>query len=291
MKGQALRWSKADRQALAQFSGSEIVRLVDWYRANVGSVPAELVFAAGTLPARPAPSANRRRVVPAERAAAIAAFADAALVPPFTWSAAIRFYFDSTGRAVSWKLVKETRDVVRVAGENEARRQSERLVAGEITIGQWQAAMADIVKMGHGSAAMLTMGGWAGLEAETWEDVAAGIDFQLEYLDGFAQALQEESYPIDGRFWQRIVQYPRSLTKAWWHLTGQEMFKRGYDLEMNVLGGTENCEDCLEQSYMGWVRQGELIDIGDRQCLNFCSCEIQYASSFSGATWKDELID
>jgi len=287
MKGRARRWAAADRTRLARFDGQEIVRLTEWYTANVPGAPAWLIHASGALPGTPAPAANRGG--PSVADDALAAFAEQALVPPFTWSDATRFYFDVNGRGVSWSLVNGARDTARLALEAEARLQSERMVAGEITIGQWQEAMAETVKMGHGTAAMLVLGGWAALEASDWAEVEVGIDFQLEYLDGFAQALESAEYPVDGLFWQRVGQYPKSLRKAWWHLTGSEMFKRGYDMEMNILGGAENCEDCLWMSELGWQPQGELIDIGDRQCLNACSCEIQYRSSFTGKTWQNEI--
>lgn len=291
MKGRAEGWTSADRAGLSVFDGRAIVAVVDWYQSVVPAPASELILASGSLPSRPA---TLQRVPPASGSArdlALAAFAEGDRTPPFTWSESLRFYFDSGGRSVSWSLVKDARDRILSAADAEARAVTKRLVDGKVTIGKWQTEIASIIKLAHGAAASLTLGGWAALDTTDWGKVSGELDFQYIYLDGFASELEDEAYPIDGRFWVRVGQYPRSLRKTWWRLTGDELIKKGYDLEMNILGGTENCEECLEQSYMGWVRQGTLIDIGERQCLNYCSCEIQYASSFTGETWKDELID
>lgn len=290
MKGHAARWSPSEISAQARFDGSAVVAVVDWYRTVVSGPAADLILASGNLPTVAVFSeSNAQPPSNDARLAALSLFASRALQPPFTWSEPLRFYLDASSLPVPWSLVRLARDSVQKAAVSEAQAVSQGLVSGKVPIGKWQSEMASITKMAHGSAACLTLGGWSSVDQMDWLRVSSGLEFQLGYLDGFAQALEKDTFPVDGHFWSRVSQYPRSLRKTWFSLTGLEMVKRGYDLEMNLLGGTESCEECLEMSDLGWVRQGTLIDIGSRQCLNFCDCEIQYASSFTGATWQDEL--
>ncbi len=293
MKGHAAGWTQADREGLAKFDGRAIVEVVDWYRSVVPAPASELILASGALPSRPAVMERRQSVVPrSKRENALLVFASQDRSAPFTWSRALHFYFDATGLSVAWSLVKDARDRLRMAAEREVLEVSQRLANGKTTISKWQNDVANSMKMAHGATAALALGGWAALSSLDWEQVSIELENQFGYLDGFAVDLEREDYPADGRFFARASQYPNSSRRTWAKLMGLAMVGLGYDLEANLLtGGAENCDECLEMTAWGWVPHGTLIDIGSRQCLNNCACEIAYASRLTGRTWNDETTD
>lgn len=291
MKGHAEGWTSADRAGLAVFDGRAIVSVADWYRSVVPAPASELILASGALPSRPA---TLQRIPLASRSVrdrALAVFAEGDRTPPFSWSRSLHFYFDALGLSVAWSLVREARDKLRMAAEQEVFDVSTRLAAGKTTIGKWQKDVANSMKMAHGATAALALGGWAALSSLDWEQVSIELENQLDYLDGFASDLEREDYPANGRFYGRASQYPRSSRRTWAKLMGLAMVGLGYDLEANLLSGAENCDECLEMTAWGWVPHGTLIDIGSRQCLNNCACEIAYASRLTGKTWNDETAD
>jgi hypothetical protein len=289
MKGRAAHWSPAEIAALARFDGRSIVSVVEWYSTVVSGHAGRLVFAAGGLPSVAVAARIPSSRSESRRVSALIALAERAVSPPFTWSEPLRFYIDANSLPVPWSLVRQARDMAVDAAVEEARIASQSLVGNKIPVSKWQAEVANSMKMAHGAAACLTLGGWSAVDAEDWLRIEPELVFQLRYLDRFAQSLEYGDVPVDGRFWARVKQYPRSARKTWFKLTGLEMIKRGYDMEMNLLGGTESCDECIEMSELGWVPQGTLVQPGERDCLNFCACELQYASSFTGQTWRDEL--
>lgn len=287
MNGAFTAWSPDEERVLAQYDGTAVVAVVDWYKAAVTGPARALIDASGSLPSQAAAFAWNASPA-ATRQSALQRLASRALKPPFAWSEASRFYLDAEGKAVSWELVRSVHRNLQTQARSQATALSENLLAGRIPLAQWQSDMARLVKLAHGAAACLVLGGWSAVQVDDWSRVSAQVAGQLPFLQGFAMQLQM-GLPIDGRFWARLAQYPLSMKRTWHSLTGLEMLKRGYDLEINILGGTESCDECLEMAELEWVPQGTLIEIGDRQCLNYCDCEIHYASSLTGAQWQDEL--
>jgi hypothetical protein len=57
---------------------------------------------------------------------------------------------------------------------------------------------------------------------------------------------------------------------------------RVFDQEHLELGEAEHCDECLEDSAMGFVPIGSLRSIGDRLCLTNCHCRLVYRNGPDG---------
>jgi hypothetical protein len=53
----------------------------------------------------------------------------------------------------------------------------------------------------------------------------------------------------------------------------------GYDEERSIRHASDSCEGCIREERRGWVAIGELVPIGDRNCLTRCRCEIERRKS------------
>jgi len=196
-------------------------------------------------------------------------------VATYIWSPASGRYHDQdTGRFVSNLAINQAVDSVIAQAATHLAGLTQQLQSGAITLADWQAGMAQEIKLLHTGAAALGRGGWQQMSASDWGWTGQRIKQQYQYLTNFAHDIATGKQAMDGRLIARAMMYAdatRSTQKEMQRRTGM---LRGNLEERNVLGAAEHCAGCLSASGMGWVPIGTLPPIGARQCRSRCRCSI-----------------
>jgi hypothetical protein len=113
---------------------------------------------------------------------------------PWVWSAALHNYRNTrTGRSMGVPEMLTLRDQYIVAKQGMASQLAMRLAQGDMTVGQWQAAMRADIKstiideyaLGHGGRKTMTQAEWGRVSGLCRE--------QYRYLDGFARAVADDT--------------------------------------------------------------------------------------------------
>lgn len=196
---------------------------------------------------------------------------------PYQWSEAEQRYFYPSGRPVPPAIINRALERVIQQGANNMRAATEQLQAGSISLAQWQARMADEIKLLHTGAAALGRGGWQQMGYSDWGWTGQIIRGQYAYLRQFAQDIATGHAPMDGRLVQRAAMYAsgaRGTQRAMQRRMAQFF---GKAQELNVLGAADrHCAACLACTSQGWVPIGTLPPIGSRTCLSNCKCTMRY---------------
>jgi len=197
----------------------------------------------------------------------------------FAYSEETRRFLDSTGESVEDRVVRSALDEAIKEAQEEVAELTVRLQEGELSLAEWQQSMARSVKDAHLNAGSLVKGGFDNLDQRDFGQIGGRIRDELEYLQGFADDIEDGTQPIDGSAIRRAKMYPGKARKTHHKIHRREMQKIGYNQERNVLGIAEHCSECLELSNRGdngWVPNGTLTPIGDRICLSNCKCTVEY---------------
>lgn len=201
----------------------------------------------------------------------------------FVWDLERRRYrFARTGRLVLSRRVREAVDVVIRWGDWRVESATRMLLDGRLSLAEWQAAMARQIKLLHTAQAVAARGGWGSLTQTDWGYISGVLDTQLRYLERFALQIEAGEQPLTTGIISRAMQYARMSRATYEWLTGVTAREAGQDVEWNILGEADHCDDCLEQSARGPVPVGSLVPVGARQCLANCACELAYGRREAG---------
>lgn len=195
---------------------------------------------------------------------------------PWIWSVAARRYRNPlTGRFIGQTEMLALRDTYTAAQQTNAAGLAQRLIQGDISLGDWQRLMRADVKDSFISQYVLGHGGRGSMTQADWGRLGAMIKEQYRYLDGFAAAIGDGQL-TEAQIAARAQMYHGSSTQA---------FERGsvlsmgapdlpaypgdgstqclsncrchWDVRKTVEGwdaywildsGAENCPDCLERA-------------------------------------------
>lgn len=197
----------------------------------------------------------------------------------FTYSRETKRFVDAAGEGVEDRVVRSALDEALEEAADEVAKLTTRLADGEMSLARWQQSMARHVKDAHLNAGALTKGGWDELTQRDFGQIGGRIREELEYLQGFAEDIEDGAQALDGSAIRRARMYPKKARKTHHKLHRREMQKIGYNQEKNVLGIAEHCSECIELTTRGdngWVPNGTLTPIGDRICLSNCRCSVKY---------------
>jgi hypothetical protein len=202
--------------------------------------------------------------------------------PSYTFDAALqRYRSKSTGRLVSTAAIRRS---LEVALDNEARRArslAEQLRNREISLLEWQVQMRSTVKNVQLFSAALAKGGWAQLDQSDFGRVGQRVRFHYEKLDGFVQDI-EAGIPFDGRYLNRAELYAKAATPTYHAVRETALADKGFDQVRSILHPAEHCEDCIREEAKGWQPIGEMLPIGDRECMVNDQCSVRYRNSVTG---------
>lgn len=195
--------------------------------------------------------------------------------PRFTYDTNTGRYRSSNGRFVDQRRVRRWLEERVTASQSRVVALGDRLKTGQLSVDAWSTAMRRELKNLHGMSAMAAKGGRRSMTPADWGRTGARLKFQYQKLDAFAQQIAA-GLPLDGRFGRRVVMYANASRRTYHESQRETMETVGFLLERNVLTPADHCDGCLRETARGWVPIGDLVPIGERQCLTSCRCEVEY---------------
>lgn len=193
----------------------------------------------------------------------------------FKWDPSTGQYRRPNGRFVPRTEIRAVLDKAIDSGSSRIRDLGIALRDGRITQRAWAVEMKTTMKSMHLYSGAAAKGGWAQLTNAELGKIGAQLKDQYKYLDKFSAQLRT-GLPLDGRFLSRVELYAEASRGTYMAIEEREMELLGREEYRNLLGAADHCDDCLDQTARGWVKIGELIEVGDRQCLSRCRCVFEY---------------
>lgn len=202
--------------------------------------------------------------------------------PLFTWDRLALRYRDSGGRFVSRREVRQALDDTLRSLRHEMRGITQDMRAGKLTVGEWHVAMRDAVKDVHLFSAALAKGGWDQLTQADYGRVGQIVRGQYGYLSDFAIGMAFGNVPTDGRVLVRTDLYFEAGRGTFHAIEDASIDETEFDQERSVLHPADHCDECIEEAEAGWQPRGQMVPIGQRQCMSRCRCTKQYRNSQTG---------
>ena len=183
----------------------------------------------------------------------------------------------ATGRYVKAEQVRAGLDTALQRSQNEIMRVSRELQAGNMSVAEWQVAMAREMRDAHTASAALAKGGWAQMTARDWGKLGPAMKDQYGYLANFGQQIVDGEQRLDTLgFLSRANMYAQAARGTYHAFETAAMSERGMTEVKSVLGMAEHCGQCIGEAARDWVPIGEEVPIGERQCLTHCHCSLQF---------------
>jgi hypothetical protein len=193
----------------------------------------------------------------------------------YKWNDTAGRYRGPDGRFISFSRVRFVLDDVIDGNERDMVNLAMSLREGRITVTEFQRQMRGYLKDIHVSSGALAKGGWAQLSHADLGRIGVRVKEQYKYLDNFAGELARADV-FDGNLVRRTRLYAQSGRITYHRIQREEMRKRGYTEEKNVLAQVEHCKECVAEAKRGWVPIGTLSLIGTRICKSNDRCYIEY---------------
>jgi hypothetical protein len=194
----------------------------------------------------------------------------------YTFDLATGRYVDPAGRPVAPAAVRATAEALQSRTLDEVAVLSQRLTAGDLAPAAWERQMATTLRDAHLTAAALAVGGWRQLPAYQ-DELTDRLTGEFTYLAGFRAALPELS---DAQVAARGTLYAQGVWATYQQMRGALADQSGMDEERNVTDpAAESCGECDALERDDWVDLGTLPEVGTRECLANCRCEIEYRST------------
>lgn len=194
----------------------------------------------------------------------------------YTWNDGAGRFVNERGQFVRESTVRAVVDQVADHASARLAAASERLLAGEISLGAWQLEAMQITKTAMVSGGVLAKGGAAQMSSADYGRIGRMVRDQYAYLRSFAEQIQSGAQPLDGTLRARAEMYGQQSRVAYETIRGRDQAARGYRSVKNVLHAQESCSGCRAQSRRGWVQIGTLVPVGQRTCLSRCKCTVSY---------------
>ncbi len=212
--------------------------------------------------------------------------------PLYGWNEAARRYVEQrTGRAIAPEAVRATLEEVVSSYQAELEQLTDRLLAGQVSLAEWQGGMAGLIKMAHVTAAALARGGWAQMSPADWGLVGQLIKRQYWYLNRLAGQVDRGEQKLNGRLLRRAVMYGEAIRG-----TNESVNRRlhqglGFSEERRVRGIADSCPTCVREAGKGWQLINSLAAIGQSECLTRCRCHFEYRKPDVGLVWAAYFLD
>lgn len=181
------------------------------------------------------------------------------------------------GRFVSEPAVRAVIDDIADGSSERMAALSRSMLAGDLSLAEWQAGMGRIIKQSHVAAATIAHGGEQRMTAVEYGRAGQAIRTQYDYLTQFAAQIASAEQPLTDGLVARARQYGQAARPLFEREYGRDQMQRGYQSERNVLGAArDHCTLCPELSARGWVPIGSLPPVGSRPCRSQDRCRIEY---------------
>ena len=189
-------------------------------------------------------------------------------------NAAQRWRDSSTGRFVSNEAVQDEMFQHSDATHSSLESLTRSLYSGDISLAQWQVAVASELKDAHLAQAMYAVGGRANMGFAEFGRVGQTLREQYAYLDKFAQDIAAGNVS-ESMALSRIAHYGDSCKQSYWN----EYIEKSSGLLDWNLGATDeqNCGDCPRiaggSPYTKETIPSSPAD-GATQCKGRCRCYV-----------------
>jgi hypothetical protein len=140
----------------------------------------------------------------------------------------------------------------------------------------FRAAMREYIKSIHLYSAAMAVGGWGRMTDQDYGRTGPVIRDQYAFLENWVRQLSRGQTIADGRMAIRAEMYGQAGRRTFYSFLDDVMLSIGMSEEQNVLAPADNCKGCVDATSEGWVPIGELVPIGDRNCLTRCLCHKEY---------------
>jgi len=205
----------------------------------------------------------------------------------YRWSPGTQQYIHVAGphrgRFVSRAAVRDELDKAVAAAQQRQRGLALAYSRRQISVAEFQTGMRAVIRETHVYSAAAAKGGWARMTQADWGLVGSRVRVQMEYLAGFAQQLEKDLVPMDGRFLARAAQYGNGGVRMYEEISRREHVAQGYTEARRVAEKGGACPGCRRQADLGWRPIDEVPLIGSEECRGNCRCHIEYRKSASSS--------
>lgn len=179
------------------------------------------------------------------------------------------------GRTVPVETVRQGVEQVIAKSTERVRALSERLVAGQSTLAEWQQSFALEIKQIHVAVGVVAHGGSANMSQADYGWIGQRVRNQYEYARNMAQQIASGAQPIDGRLVARAALYSDASRQTFEEMGRRDRRIRGATEERRVRRSSEGCPGCVSQAARGWQPTGVLPALGSEACRTRCKCQWQ----------------
>lgn len=154
---------------------------------------------------------------------------------------------------------------------------SERMLAGDLLLAEWQATMMREVKLSQLATSTIAHGGQVRMGFAQYGAAGREIRNQYDYLRNMAAQVADGTQPLNGSLTARARQYGQASRVTFEREYGRDQQGRGFASCRNVLHAQESCSQCRSITAQGWVPIGTMAPVGSRICRSNCRCTIAYS--------------
>lgn len=149
----------------------------------------------------------------------------------------------------------------------------EKLRAGQISLGEWQAQMMRLISDAHHTAEAIGAGGLKAVEDYVRKQTELSIQHQAELLNRYSTRIEAGVAPIH-KGWAR--QYVRSSRTSFYNAELLRLQENGDNVIIRwIRTAKESCPGCIEASKQSYY-PSDCPEIGSHQCGNNCRCYLVY---------------
>lgn len=195
---------------------------------------------------------------------------------PIRFNASLGRYIGDDGRIISFQNVRDGLETVLEDAKRTMQAAARGLQDGSVTLAQWRDIMAQEVKTTQSVSYMAARGGAFAMSAEERAQIAAQTLDQLKFLNNYALQIQSGAQPLNNSLLTRSNMYAQAGRSTYEYGKSVTAEKMGYSEEKNVLGPADHCNGCLGETRRGFVRLGDLVPVGQRDCYANCRCHLVY---------------
>ena len=192
------------------------------------------------------------------------------------------------GRLVSRREIRQAVDGALERGQQAVQSLTDRLQRREITVAEWQLAMAREIRSATMVGLASAHGGFDRLSPAKYGRAGAHLREQYRYLRRWAAEIERDR-ALDGRALRRAAMYIESARQHHEREVGADRQARGYDEVRSIRNARDSCTTtdgvigCIEMEGRGYVPAAEYVYPGRRPCRSACKCYSEWKRSSDGA--------
>jgi len=197
-------------------------------------------------------------------------------LPQFRWNSTAKRYIGSNGQFVSKTAIRSGLDTFITQATDTMGTISRQLVSGEMSLAQWQTEMMVLSKDANLAGAALERGGWYSMDPSDFGRVGAKQRGEYTFLNNFADEIASGTQRLDGTLPNRARLYGEQGRVTYYDFAEASAKRDGFAEERSRLTPSDSCDGCITEERKGWQKLGQMVPIGDRDCLSNCNCYVEY---------------